>query len=98
MKKIILLNSLFDIYGSFLTVKQQQYFKSYYFENYSLSEIAEMFKVSRTAISKSLHETIEKIMYYEKILKINEKNNKLKKVLKSDDINYIKKEIEKIIK
>ena len=39
MKKEIYYNNLFDYYGELLTEKQQEYFKYYYFDNLSLSEI-----------------------------------------------------------
>lgn len=47
-------NQLFDLYGDLLTDKQQSYFKLYYFEDYSLQEIAEVFEVSRNAVFDQL--------------------------------------------
>ena len=41
MQKQILLTILYDYYGVLLTEKQQNYFKDYYFNNLSLSEISE---------------------------------------------------------
>ena len=40
MERRIYLNELYDYYGALLTEKQQKYFEDYYFDNYSLSEIA----------------------------------------------------------
>ena len=42
---IVKLNNLFDIYHPLLTDKQQAYFKYYFREDYSLSEIAEIMDV-----------------------------------------------------
>ena len=40
-------NHLFDYYGCLLTVKQQEYFTSYYFDDMSLAEIADAYGVSQ---------------------------------------------------
>ena len=39
--------SLFDIYQELLTTKQQEYFILYYYEDYSLKEIAEMARLAK---------------------------------------------------
>ena len=41
--------ALFDTYKGLLTEKQQEYFILYYYEDYTLSEIAEYKGVSRNA-------------------------------------------------
>ena len=79
MENQVLLCILYDYYGELLTDKQKQYFKDYYFENLSLSEMSENYNISRNAIHKNLKETEEKLLYYEKILKLYEKNKKFKK-------------------
>ena len=56
MQKQILLTILYDYYGVLLTEKQQNYFKDYYFNNLSLSEISENNSVSRNAVHKQLKE------------------------------------------
>mgnify|MGYP005762361193 FL=1 len=82
----VLLCILYDYYGELLTNKQQQYFKDYYFENLSLSEMSENYDISRNAIHKNLKETEEKLFYYEEKLKLYEKNKKIKKIIdKLDD-------------
>ncbi len=48
-KKLYLIN-LYDYYGSLLTDKQQSYFENYYFNDYSLGEIAENDNVSRNEV------------------------------------------------
>ena len=42
MENQVLLCILYDYYGELLTDKQKQYFKDYYFENLSLSEMSEI--------------------------------------------------------
>ena len=60
--------NLFDIYGSLLTDKQQEYFKYYYFENLLLDEISEECHVSKTAVSKEIKRAKEMLIYYEEKL------------------------------
>lgn len=90
--------TLFDYYGSLLTEKQRQYFEDYYFENLSLSEISENLGISRNAVNKQIHKTIEKLEYYEKKLELYQKSEKIKKWLEQSQIEpRIKEKIEKII-
>ena len=86
MDNQVLLCILYDYYGELLTDKQKQYFKDYYFENLSLSEMSENYNISRNAIHKNIKETEDKLLYYEEILKLYEKNKKIKKIIvKLDD-------------
>ena len=88
MDNQVLLNILYDYYGELLTDKQRNYFKDYYFDNLTLSEISENYHISRNAIHKSLKEIVEKLLYYEEKLKLYEKNNKIKNIIADldDDI------------
>lgn len=45
-----LIIAYYDLYASLLTEKQRLYFEDYYFMDYSLSEIADNYNVSRNAI------------------------------------------------
>ncbi|MBR0596800.1 YlxM family DNA-binding protein [Sinanaerobacter chloroacetimidivorans] len=67
-EKIIEISILYDFYGQLLTAKQQEILKLYYEDNYSLSEIAEVFTISRQGVhdavkkaEKALHEYEEKL-------------------------------------
>ena len=82
MKEVLYYNELYDLYGKLLTSKQQQYFEDYYFNNLSFSEMAENYKVSRNAVFKQLHVTIEKLNEYENKLKLYEKKEKIEKIKK----------------
>lgn len=73
---------LFDIYGKLFTDKQVTYFKEYYFEDLSLSEIAEKYGVSKSIISRTINNVESKLKEYESILevlKLKEKLDKLEK-------------------
>lgn len=81
MKDTIFLTSLFDYYGDLLTDKQNQYFKDYYFDNLTLSEISENNNVSRNAVHKTLKEAEEKLQFYEQKLMLVKKSEKIKKII-----------------
>ncbi len=97
MKKEIYMNNLFDYYGELLTEKQQEYFKYYYFDNLSLSEIAENLNLSRNAIHKQLKQIEEKLKFYDDKLKLIDKDQKLLSLLDKIENKYIKNELLKII-
>lgn len=97
MKERLYLIDLYDIYGLLLTDKQQKYFEDYYFNNLSLSEISENEDITRNAIHKHIKDACDKLNYYEEKLKINEKNNKILKLV--ENLNKeIKEKIEELIK
>lgn len=89
MDELVYYNELFDYYGELLTLKQKEYFKFYYFDNLSLSEIAEENNVSRNAVSKTLKEVKEKLDSYESILKLYSNKNKIKEIISSEEFNKI---------
>ena len=89
-------NNLYDYYGSLLTDKQKEYYEDYYFNDLSLSEIAENNNVSRNAVHNQLKSAIEKLDFYENNLKLYEKSLKLGKIISKIDDN-LRKEIEKLI-
>ncbi len=96
MESRLYLTSLYDIYGSLLTDKQQKYFENYYFDNLSLSEISENEEISRNAVHKHINDAKEKLEYYEKELRIYEKNKKIIKFSKKLD-KELQKELEELI-
>ena len=86
MEERLNLINLYDIYGELLTDKQQTYFEEYYFNNLSLSEMSDLYEVSRSAVSKSLKEIEAKLNNYEDKLKIMDKLNKVNKLIKDEKI------------
>ena len=81
--------SLYDIYGELLTNKQQEYFEDYYFNNLSLAEISENLGITRTAVHNQIKEAEEKLEYYEKILKLKQKKEKIIKYIKENKSDKI---------
>ncbi len=79
--------NLFDIYKNLLTEKQQSYFVEYYLEDFSLKEISESYNVSRNAVFDQVKKVISILENFENILNIYKKNNKIKELIKNDNLN-----------
>lgn len=63
--KTIRMNYLFDFYQSLLTQKQKSYLELFYLQDYSLSEIADTFEVSRQAVYDNIRRTGDLVEDYE---------------------------------
>ena len=96
MKQREYILTLYEIYKSLLSSKEQSYFEYYYFEDYSLQEIAANNDVSRAYVSKYINSIEQKLIKYEECLNINKKNNEIKLVIKDLDED-IRVKIENII-
>ena len=88
---------LFDRYSELLTDKQKNYFISYYFDDLSLSEMAEIYNISRNACHDAIKKTCDYLEEYEAKLGLLKKYKKLNEALELDDIDDIKKIIEDIV-
>ncbi|MGL5630344.1 MAG: hypothetical protein ACRDCG_01055 [Mycoplasmoidaceae bacterium] len=98
MKKLHIISNLIDIYGVILTKKQLNTITLFYFNDYSLSEIADIQKITRAAVYNNINKATRKLLYYENKLKIFEKNS-LRELIYHDikQLDIIKK-LEKIDK
>lgn len=67
IEKIVEVNNMLDCYGKLLTEKQLETMNYYYRDNLSLSEIAEKLKITRQAVSSSIKQSIQEMLYLEKI-------------------------------
>lgn len=76
----IRINALYDYYKELLTEKQKDYFEAFYFENMSLSEIADNYGVSRNAVYSQLNLTVDAINKYESKLHLYENDIKREKL------------------
>lgn len=74
-------NILFGYYGALLTQKQQTLFEEYYGEDYSLTEIAEEYSISRNAVYDTLKKVLNSLDEFEKKLGLYAKDQKLNKLL-----------------
>jgi len=70
IEKVTRMNALYDSYESLLTAKQKVYFEMYYHEDLSLSEIADQFGISRTAVFDNIKRTEKALEGYEGKLNI----------------------------
>lgn len=78
MEKDLALTELFDLYGGLLTERQRELFSSYYVYDLSLSEIAEPEGTTRQSVYEQVKKVKKKLIEYESILHLKEKNDKLK--------------------
>ena len=65
MEKLVKISLLFDAYGKLLSERQAMMIRQYYFEDLSLSEIGENYKISKQAVSDILKRTEQKLYEYE---------------------------------
>ena len=87
---------LYEIYKNLLTDREKEYFEYYYFEDYSLNEIAEVYDVSKSYLSKFLNQISEEIISFENKLNLYNKRQKIKKVIDSIDVDT-KSKIEELL-
>ena len=89
--------ALFETYKELLTEKQKEYFILSYFEDLTLSEIAEIKNVSRNAVFDQIKKVLaileeyeNKLKNYQKTLTLEDFSNKLTEELKSELLSIIK--------
>lgn len=61
IEKVIEISMLYDFYGQLLTPKQQEIMGLYYADNFSLSEIAEEFGISRQGVHDTVNTSLAHI-------------------------------------
>lgn len=83
MEKDLGLIELFELYQGLLTERQRELFSCYYLYDLSLSEISEPEGKTRQNVYESLKKVKEKLLGYEKTLKLRERNIELLSVAKN---------------
>ncbi len=68
MEKFVYYSELYNIYSFLLTEKQREISDLYFNENLSLSEIADIKKVSKSYVGKIVNNTTKKLDFYEEHL------------------------------
>lgn len=91
-------NDLFDLYGSLLTEREKAIFSLFYEEDLSLQEIADLRKVSKSAIGKTIQIISKKLDDYEEKLHFLEKISKVECELKTLGNKDIQEKIIEIMK
>lgn len=97
MDKRVRMNSLYDYYKDLFTMKQQTYFENYYFDNYSLSEIAENNNISRNAVHNQLKIVSERLDLFEDVLGLFTKREKVLALLDGNVNEDIINKIQEIL-
>lgn len=88
---------LYDYYSELLKEDEKKYFEDYYFDNLSLSEIAENNNISRNAVHKHIKAVEEKLGFYEEKLKLLKKDKILKDIIDSIKDEDISKKLNNFI-
>ena len=96
MNKKIYYNMLYDYYKELLTDKQREYYESYNFQDYSLSEISENEGVSRNAVHNQVRIVLERLDFYEDKLHLFQNATKIRELIGDLDKN-LKEKIEELI-
>lgn len=87
LERLEYINNLLCIYGELLTESQKTMMEDYYVYNLSFAEISENNNVTRSAVSDCLKKSLQKLEYYESILKLYEKRELISKVIKDEKIS-----------
>lgn len=96
MDKTTHLTILYDYYSELLTDNQRLYFEEYYFQNLSLGEISDNYKVSRNAVHKNIKVVEQKLNEYEEKLKLYKKSLIIDNIIGEITDEKIKLELENI--
>ncbi|QQE80767.1 YlxM family DNA-binding protein [Alicyclobacillus sp. SO9] len=80
--KVTRVGLLYDFYGELLTAHQRQVLEMYYFDDWSLSEVAEAVGVSRQAVHDNVKRSEEQLEHYESILHLYDSNEGTKAAVK----------------
>ncbi|MBR0466973.1 MAG: hypothetical protein IJJ40_05745 [Clostridia bacterium] len=93
MAKDLHIGALLDVYGPFLSEKQRVIAEHYYFDDLSLSEIAENENISRQAVRDLIRRVGETLVAYEKKCGYFDKFSALKTLCENEnaDIDEIKR-------
>lgn len=75
IKKKLELDELFMTYQSLLSEIEQEYYIDYFQNDYSLSEMADNYDLSRAAIHKKLQVIEKKLLHYEECLQLSHVTN-----------------------
>jgi len=92
LDKIAESSLLYDFYGQLLTRRQREVMRLYHEENYSLSEIADEFSVSRQSVHDTLKNAENALKGYEEKMGLLSRMEAEQKA-----VGKIKKQIERIL-
>lgn len=82
-------NLLFDFYGSLLTDHQKEILDDYYNNDFSMSEIASNYKISKSAVSDLIKRCLLQLKDYENKLHLIKQNESLNLLIDKMEKNNI---------
>lgn len=91
---------LIDVYGEMLTKKQQEIMHNYFFENLTLSEIAELRNISKQAVDFTIKNSLKIVEKFEEKLRCVQKFDSITSLLdkeKNDNNSMIFEKIKEIL-
>ena len=101
MEKFTKMTLLLDIYGNLLKGRRKEVLNLYYNEDYSLSEIGEIFKITKQGVRDFLIKGEAELLLYEESLGILKNkfifDEKIKTLLNIKDIKEIKSMLKDMI-
>lgn len=89
---------LYDIYKNLLTEKQRECFEYYFFEDLSLTEIAENLNVSKSFVGKTLNKIEYKLNEYEIALSIYDLYKEIEKIKETTKDKKTKQDLDNLLK
>ncbi len=85
MEDVVHFTTLYDIYKNVLTARQREIFESYFFENFTLDEIAQFDGVSKSSVAKTMKQVKEALEEFERKLHFKEYRDKLENEFKNEE-------------
>jgi len=98
LEKVNRMNQLYDAYETLLTEKQKLYFKLYYQEDLSLSEIAIQFDISRNAVFDHIKRTEKALENYEEKLHLVFNSASREQLMKQMEPYVVDEDLKKLLK
>ncbi len=83
LEQFVEINQLYRFYYPLLTEKQRNFIEYYYHQNYTLSEIAELERISRNAVHDQLKRTVNKLYDFEHKINLLEKHKARTKIIEA---------------
>lgn len=101
MEKFTKISLLLDIYGNLIKGRRKEVLNLYYNEDYSLTEIAEIFNITKQGVRDFLLKGEKELLEYENSLNILENkfemDDILNNLLESENLGQIKSNLQKLI-
>lgn len=101
MEKFTKISLLLDIYGNLIKGRRKEVLNLYYNEDYSLTEIAEIFNITKQGVRDFLLKGEKELLEYENSLNILENkfemDDILNNLLETGDLEQVKSGLKKLI-